>query len=141
MVMLENLAKKLKGEEPLHSADDWKSKLLAGEPSVVTQTYLLFLPAQSQEEPNLIPFEILNAEWRAWWEAFTVSIIPEQETTSADAKELQGMEQNARVPITTTIQLSCEQKNTVPCRISAGFNCWLVPETACAPHLSWLLEL
>lgn len=73
---------------------DWTCKLLEGESSTIESTYLLYLPPNTVEpqhkEPAIIPFEVLNTEWRAWWNTFTASLAPEQEKPSELAEMLKG---------------------------------------------------
>lgn len=83
-----NAIKKLKGP------NGWASKLLEGENSTLESTYLLYLPPVATDDEDtsvaMIPFEVLNAEWRSWWNTFTASIIPEQEKPAEYAGMLKG---------------------------------------------------
>lgn len=86
--MLEELAMRLRGDERIPDTKDWQAKLLAGEPSTIERTYLLFAPPA--EMPAIIPFEVLNTEWRAWWGTFTAAVLPEQKKSSEYAEQLKG---------------------------------------------------
>lgn len=88
---LRRLATQLEGGDikKLKGPNGWASKLLEGESSTLESTYLLYLPVSADEEGTscaMIPFEVLHAEWRAWWTTFTASIMPEQEEPAAYAK-------------------------------------------------------
>jgi hypothetical protein len=76
--MLERMVVQLRSTEPILGNKNWEESLLAGEREVVKRTYLLFLPPETGEPqaPAIIPFDVLNSQWRAWWETFTAAVVP-----------------------------------------------------------------
>ena len=90
---LEHLSKKLQANEDVNISKDWQTQLLANEPTVLEEAYLVRLPHEESkvESSGIIPFATLNASWRAWWNSISTCIINDQELPSAVTQGLKGL--------------------------------------------------